>query len=200
MLYECPQREQLATGSTDDPPNPDVLKHAPLAAKALVETVHGVSNLYSKLKVHALLKRGRAPVDSMWRNERRAYVLYESSGQPATYRPDAELIIYLDHRPLSANNHDPKRRYGDDHFHFYFEYQTEASHATADRMIHKVHDHHHASGFPGFPPPERRVLVVVTDSDHLRKACEREAAKLDTPLLFGGAEHIANKIATTLND
>ncbi len=58
MLYECPQREQLATGSTDDPPNLDVLKHAPLAAKALVETVHGVSDLLREdLKVHALIKR-----------------------------------------------------------------------------------------------------------------------------------------------
>jgi len=43
------QREQLATGFTDDPSNPDVLKHAPLAAKALVEPVHGVTALANLL-------------------------------------------------------------------------------------------------------------------------------------------------------
>ncbi len=136
----------------------------------------------------------------MWRNERRAFVRYESRGQPAAYQADAELIISLAHRPLSANNHDPNRRYGDDHFHFYFEYQTDASHVTAERMIEKIRDHNHATGLPGFPPKRRRVLVIVTDSEHLRTACEREAAKLETPLIFGSAEHMSNKIATTLND
>lgn len=162
---------------------------------------YAVAGVYAALKPTLVKEHGSSPERWIWRNERRAYIPYRSSAESRDYRPDAELVVAFknahgitDNPPLDRNTEHEYER-----FHFYFEYQTQASKVSRATIKNKVHEHHAASRLPGFPPRDNRLFVLVSDSPTQHRAALDTGNELGMQVLAGTLQGVLAELRQGLS-